>query len=314
MYGIFIGRVIKQRREELGLSQEQLCEGICTPATLSRIENGRQAPAYNRVNALLQRLGLPEDRYYAMMTHHEMEINQLQTRIMSAVYRYDLASGAEKETYKEQGLQMLQDLKEQITEEDAIIGQFILSVKAVLGKKDGPYSWEEQQALFLDAIRLTVPDFDEEDILCHIYSYDEIKLITQLAVSYGAGGRHEKAIDLFGQLLKYIRKNGNISTHAAKRVPMIAYNYALQLGLAGRYADAIDIAERGCQASLEICHYKFLPGLAHIRAECYYRLGKMEKSEDLYRQAYYTYKLIGDEVNRPILEAEANKYLGMTFS
>ena len=45
MRGILIGWIIKQTREEIGLTQEQLCEGICTPATLSRIENGKQAPS-----------------------------------------------------------------------------------------------------------------------------------------------------------------------------------------------------------------------------------------------------------------------------
>ena len=42
MKEIFLGEFIKQRRLELGLTQEQLCEGICEPMTISRIENGRQ--------------------------------------------------------------------------------------------------------------------------------------------------------------------------------------------------------------------------------------------------------------------------------
>ena len=44
MQEIFIGEAIRQRRLALGLTQEELCEGLCEPATLSRIENGRQAP------------------------------------------------------------------------------------------------------------------------------------------------------------------------------------------------------------------------------------------------------------------------------
>ena len=47
---------MKQRRLELGLTQEELCEGICEPITISRMENGRQTPSRNRINALLQRL------------------------------------------------------------------------------------------------------------------------------------------------------------------------------------------------------------------------------------------------------------------
>ena len=55
---------MKQRRLELGLTQEELCEGICEPITISRMENGRQTPSRNRINALLQRLGLPRPAGY----------------------------------------------------------------------------------------------------------------------------------------------------------------------------------------------------------------------------------------------------------
>lgn len=70
----FLGEYIKKQREKLGLTQEQVCEGICEQVTLSRLENGRQTPSRTRVNALLQRLGLPEDRYYMILTKNELEI------------------------------------------------------------------------------------------------------------------------------------------------------------------------------------------------------------------------------------------------
>lgn len=313
MDGAFIGQIMKQKREELGLSQEELCEGICSPPTLSRIENGRQAPGYNRMNALLQRLGLPENRYYALMTKQEVEIEGFIQDIMTCEFRYNFAAKTEKERFRQQGLTMLQELEQRVQEDDTITKQFVFSTRAILGKADGLCSRAEQRSLFLDALRLTAPKFDEEDISGYIYSYDEIKLITQIATIYGIDRQHKKAIDLFGQLLKYIKKNKSANVRIAKRIPMIAYNYALQLGIVGRYAEAVEIAEYGHQASIDTAHYKFLPGLAHIRAECYYRLGNLERSKDLYSQAYYTYKLLGDENNRSILEAEAEKYLGIVF-
>lgn len=48
-----IGEVIRNRRKELRLTQEMVCSGICEPMTLSRIENGKQSPSYNRVKAIL---------------------------------------------------------------------------------------------------------------------------------------------------------------------------------------------------------------------------------------------------------------------
>ena len=78
MKNVFLGEYIKQRRLDLGLTQEQLCDGICEPVTLSRLENGKQTPSRNRINALLQRLGLPDDRYFALLSKNELEMEALQ--------------------------------------------------------------------------------------------------------------------------------------------------------------------------------------------------------------------------------------------
>lgn len=85
MQEIFIGEAIRQRRLALGLTQEELCEGLCEPATLSRIENGRQAPSRSRANALLQRLGLPNDRYYVILTPKEAEADSLRESSIPAL-------------------------------------------------------------------------------------------------------------------------------------------------------------------------------------------------------------------------------------
>ena len=83
MKTIFIGEYIKQKREELNVTQEQLCEGVCTTATLSRLENGRQSPSRKVINALLRRLGAPTDRFFALVSENELEIEKLMADIQN---------------------------------------------------------------------------------------------------------------------------------------------------------------------------------------------------------------------------------------
>ena len=45
MQNFFLGDYIKQKRLDLGLTQEQLCDGICEPMTLSRLETASRPPA-----------------------------------------------------------------------------------------------------------------------------------------------------------------------------------------------------------------------------------------------------------------------------
>lgn len=64
MQELLVGEVIKRKRIEMGLTQEELCEGICESFTISRIENGKQPPSRSTADALLQRLGISDSRYY----------------------------------------------------------------------------------------------------------------------------------------------------------------------------------------------------------------------------------------------------------
>ena len=52
-----LGEIIRRRREELGVSQEDLAYGICSVPTLSRVENGERMPTQSHLEAILQRRG-----------------------------------------------------------------------------------------------------------------------------------------------------------------------------------------------------------------------------------------------------------------
>ena len=78
-----LGIIIRQRRDILGLSQQQLCQGICDRSTLSRIERGDQVPAYSTLRALLQRLGLQEKDVRFLLGQPDFETAQLQREIVA---------------------------------------------------------------------------------------------------------------------------------------------------------------------------------------------------------------------------------------
>lgn len=105
MKEIFLGEVIRQRRIELGLTQEELCEGICEPITISRFEHGRQTPSRNRVRALLFRLGLPDDRYFALLSTQETKISILETEITECNVRFERAFPEDRPSIRKEALE-----------------------------------------------------------------------------------------------------------------------------------------------------------------------------------------------------------------
>ena len=278
MEQVFLGEYVRQRREDLGLTQAQLCEGICEPITISRLENGKQVPSYTRIKALLQRLGLPGSRYFALLSRNEENIELLQKELRSDVICFERATAEERPHIREQALAKLEELEQLAESDDRIIQQYILSTRVSLGKPDGAYNFENQLDMLLEAIRLTVPRFDLEEINLGRYSMAETTIINQIARCYSHMGQKTKAIDIYRQLLKYIDKNDQDLPKYANHFCLIAPNYAINLGLEKRFQECVEIAERGRQVCVRYGDYQFLPGFLAILAECHYFMNEKRPS------------------------------------
>lgn len=304
----FIGEIIRQKRTELGLKQCQLCEGICEPTTMSRIESGKQMPGLNTLKNLLQRLGLSDERYYALVSKNEMQIADLQTEIVSANVFKD----------SQRGLPKIAELEELADPDDHLLHQFILRSKASLGKReDGQivaYSLDEKLDMLFKAIRLTVPNFDIDTIEEGLYSIDEVKVINQIATVYSDLEQHEKVISIYDQLLQYIKKHFQNILQSGGLLPLVAFNYARELVLVEHYEQAIEIGQLGWQSCTQYGQYRTLPSTIAIIAECYHFLGQDEKSKKYYKQAFYLFEAINNKRGIEVITSEAKKYFGEDFS
>lgn len=314
MEEMFLGEVIKKRRLELGLTQEELCEGICEPMTISRLENGRQTPSRNRINAILERLDLPADRYYALLSKNELELEDLQNRITSLNVQFQRGDRETRIRIWQEAQEAYQAMEDLMEKDDMISRQMILCSKAILGRSDGSRcSFEEKITILLDAIRLTVSSFDMDEIGKNLYTTNELKIINLIAVSYIEAGRHMDAIGILRQLYQYIQKHFQNVPASRTHFGMISYNYARELLIVGQYREAIEVAEVGRESCLKYGKYLSLTDLIGTLAECYYFLGENEKSRELYYQTYYLMKALGDEHNIKYVKADAKNYLNLEF-
>ena len=62
-----IGDIVRLTRQSIGMTQEELCEGICEPQTISNIENGKTNPKRKIIKQLMERMGRNPDKSYAFM-------------------------------------------------------------------------------------------------------------------------------------------------------------------------------------------------------------------------------------------------------
>lgn len=306
-----LGTYIKKRREELRISQEELCEGLCAVSSLSRIENNQQDPSRLLTRNLLERLGLPQDKFTAFWGQRDITVGALMREITNDMIR-------RRRMPKESRIQMQEQIQEKLTElemmtdpSDRSIRQFLLAKRACLGGPKGPYAIEETLAMQLEAIRLTCPKFDPEDFQHGRYSMDECNLINQIANSYLDMGQRKRAIDIYRQLLWYVEKNCKELVDYSDHFCLIAQNYAITLGLEKRYLEAIEISERGRKICIYSGQYQFLPSFLAIQAESYYFIGEEERSKKLYFQTYYIYDAFEDKSNWEHMRQEMKEHLGI---
>ena len=298
-----LGEYIRQRRLDLGLTQEQVCAGICESVTLSRVENGKQTPSRNRINAILQRLGLPDDRYYALVTPEELEIEALKKEIV--------ACNALKRV--EDGFDKISQLEKIVKPDDQITQQFILRSKVLLGGLDKRYSNDERIQMLVQAIRMTIPDFQLDKIEAFLFTLDEMKRVNQIGNAYSLSGDNEKAADIFYRLLQYIRRHLPETVTSNRMLPLVLYNFARSLDLSQKYEEGAKVARCGKEACIKYGHYQVLHSCLEIEAECDFFLGKKEESVERYHEAFYICKVMGYEDDLQIIRTEAEKYLNILF-
>ncbi len=235
----------------------------------------------------------------------------LRKDIRADVICFERAEDKDRPQIREQALAKLEELEQLAEPDDQVCRQHILSSKVSLGKPDGPYSFEERLDMLMEAIRLTVPRFDLEEIKLGRYSMAETTVINQIARCYAHIGQKTKAIDIYCQLLKYIEKNDQELPKYAGHFCLVAHNYAIDLGLEKRYRECVEIAEQGRQVCVRYGDYQFLPGFLAILAECHYFMNEKTQSAKRYMEACYIYEAIGDEHNLHIIQQEMKDRLGL---
>lgn len=59
-----VGDKIKQERKKQGMTQKALCEGICSQAEISKIENNRNSPTIDLLQQICRRLRIPVTQFF----------------------------------------------------------------------------------------------------------------------------------------------------------------------------------------------------------------------------------------------------------
>ncbi len=232
------GEWIKTKREELGLTQEDLADGICATSSLSRIESGAHTPSKEVFERILERLGY-SNIYLVSYTNaqyfyqHELKYNIRQAYI---------------DGHLEQARTLLKKFEAEAPD-SKFNRQFKLTLNTIFYQDQ--MTPEQMLARFEEALKITCHQFHDLT-LPKLLSFDEIILVNAIANCYFLLDRPDDAIHLFQQVKQFYDNQRVNREEALRTQPMILYNYSRILGRTARYDECVQICDQGigvCKAS-----------------------------------------------------------------
>ena len=239
--------VLRTRREMFGLTQEQLCEGICSVKSLRRAEKGQTDMQRETLKKLLNRLGLSGQMQWSRLITSDREVIRMAEELADYINdrKFSVAS------------KQLESLKSRIDLDIPQNKQYFLEKQALLEFEQGKVTREEFVKMEKEALECTLENLyrkenvylTEREIICISNSWkgmeekekrESINLILRLYDNYALNNGLSQAISVY-----------EIVTEAAVN----------ELGNNGEHVRAEEIDRKSIKASLSCrrvwdIHYK----------------------------------------------------------
>lgn len=237
-----MGSILKKCREAKGITQEELCLGICTASALSKMEHGYREPSYVKFASLMERMGEWPEAYDIFVGDKVYAINELQGRIRRLIFHLEFDVALEKIAELEL---LLKDFPE-----ETIYHQF-LELQKIICKFNGIIKTDQINELE-KILRWTVPKYGHMSIEECFFSHQELIILNNIAIGYGENGNIEKAIELLSSLKKYLENNYMGNRIKANMYSSVLTNLVKYLGLRGCYQRALGVANEAIDIFIEI--------------------------------------------------------------
>lgn len=234
-----IGNVIRKRRRLLGLTQKQLCKGICEPRTLQRLEMNKTRAQTAVVRKLLERLRLPvecqrmeiiSDNYEAVVLYREM----------------NRAANAHEEDKVEKLLQRLVPL---LSMQNICNRQEIKRSEAINQLAQGKIGRKEYVEQIKEALEYTVALTDMKNLQNGYLTCVEIECIYNIMTRVEEGEAWQYFKPLWDTYNRYEEEN-DVEAHISMYL-LVMKGIASHLGNAGRYQESNRISDRAIRESLK---------------------------------------------------------------
>ena len=299
-----VGDIVRRMREEAKIGLEQLSRGLCSVATLSRIEAGEREMDLLLAWRIFQRLGYKIDKYELYATEEELQQWEQRSQMEELVCREDTERLAcAIQTYRQQWGKRV--------EEKPLQRQFLAYMQGLLDMQKGDF--QEAKELLEAAAEEIVPS-REQMVGNAALGEMELEILNALSDIYEHMGEVEKSEKLREMLLENIGREKKRVKSYLKLYTELFCKHARNMMETKGSARTLNAAETCLQILQEEKKTCCLPELLHIQAKCLEDLfqKKGEVKEGMlksWQKAYYIYRLY----EKPEEAEKIRKYLEETY-
>lgn len=241
--------VLRTRREMFGLTQEQLCEGICSVKSLRRAEKGQTDMQRETLKKLLNRLGLSGQMQWSRLITSDREVIRMAEELADYINdrKFSVAS------------KQLESMKSRIDLDIPQNKQYFLEKQALLEFEQGKVTREEFVKMEKEALECTLRAenlyrkenvyLTEREIICISNSWKGME-----------GKEKKESINLIRRLYDNYALNNGLS-QAISVYEIVTEAAVNELGNNGEHVRAEEIDRKSIKASLSSrrvwdIHYK----------------------------------------------------------
>jgi len=282
---VLTNELLKELRKANKMTQEELCEDICSQKELSQIENGIKKPNRTKLYQMFKKLDMKRGIYYGFIVADDYVLYE-KVRLCNRCFpmeKYEEAEQLLKEI--ESGLDLTIPVNRQFVGTGHIMLQII--------KKE--ISNEQANEQLKDLLFLTMPPIASEKLVYRVPFRTEYIILNNIAVNMRLDGKLVEALGIYRQIMQYyMRSKVKIKFHAVPGLTLFL-NYAGYLEEFDNLEEAEQIAKEGLHHDIRCCRGDMAGGILANLSVVYGKQGMPVLEEKYLRNGYYLLDLYNQE-------------------
>lgn len=309
------GDVIRLTRNAVGITQEDLSDGICSVETLSRIENGKHKVKRETYRSLMEKMGRGVHDNCAVCMGKDMSLLEEYTLFEDAMAKRDYNIA---ERY-------LERIREKIS--DSLIDrQYLKRVQTLLEYALGELSPQEFLLQLEETIKMTISDYGcylwgEKRDKIYPYREQEILILMGMGVAYYDMNELDKSILIYEIIIRSLDAGYMDIKNAAELKLINLANLSRPLGKQERHEEALAKAKEGLEMAINRRYAHALVELmisvsweriqiAEKKIKTEKEMREISEAKRTMRQAYYIAAARKDNYNQKKIKEYIKNHFG----